>query len=219
MQMTEPAVLTLWNIVEEIVDAALTIPSVAAGAFLIALALILRAARLRPLPRARVGKVASDLEERARIDAFLACKRIALVGASTHPEDFSRAVMRALRERGAVVVPVHPTASDIEGQRAFTTVAEVQPPVEAVLIMTPPAQSAQVVRECAAAHVRKVWLHRGVGHGAVSDEALRVAAAERLELVAGRCPLMFLGERPAWIHRVHAGVLQLRNRYPERGRP
>ena len=45
---------------------------------------------------------------RAEIDKFLSNHRIALVGVSRNPQDFSRAVFRELTARGYDVVPVNP---------------------------------------------------------------------------------------------------------------
>ena len=42
------------------------------------------------------------------IDSFLSCRRIAVVGVSRDPKDFSRAVLRELLKRGYDVVPVSP---------------------------------------------------------------------------------------------------------------
>ena len=79
--------------------------------------------------------------------------------------------------------------------------------------MTPAPASAKMVEECAQAGIRRVWLHRGVGPGAVSDAAVQRAGELGLTLVAGRCPLMFLGQ-VAGVHKVHAALLKLSGHYP-----
>jgi uncharacterized protein len=101
----------------------------------------------------------------ADVNRFLGHKRIAFVGVSRDPEDFSRQLFRDMEARGYDVVPVNPGGEDIEGQHCFRTVREVQPPVESALIMTPPKATAEVVRDCDAAGVHDVWLHRGGGQG------------------------------------------------------
>ena len=45
---------------------------------------------------------------RARIDDFLSRKRLALVGVSRNPQDFTRSMFREFRRRGYDVVPVNP---------------------------------------------------------------------------------------------------------------
>ena len=46
-----------------------------------------------------------------QIDDFLALKRIAVVGVSHEPKDFSRLLFRELKQRGYDLVPVHPRAA------------------------------------------------------------------------------------------------------------
>lgn len=154
------------------------------------------------------------MNERAHIDDFLAQKRIAFVGLSADPHDFSHAVWKEMRERGYELVPVHPTASQLEGVPAFRSVKDIREPVAGALLMTPPAASAAVVAECADAGIPRVWLHRGVGHGSVSEEAIAVANERGLDLVSGQCPLMFLRD-PAWIHRAHAWGKKVVGSYPK----
>jgi len=136
------------------------------------------------------------------IDSFLACQRIAVVGASRDPKDFSRAVCRAFAENGYDVVPVNVNGGTIEGREAARRIGDVKPPAEAVLVMTPSAASAAVVRECADAGVTRAWLYRAAGDGAVSAEAVAEAGARGIELVDGACPFMFL-PRASFFHRVH----------------
>ena len=67
----------------------------------------------------------------------------------TGASEDSRAAFRAFVERGYDAVPVNPSGGEVEGRRAAVRVGEVQPPPEAALLMTPPAATDQVVRECA----------------------------------------------------------------------
>lgn len=147
------------------------------------------------------------------IHACLARPRVALVGLSTHEQDFSRAVFKELTGRGYDVVPVNPKADTIADRPAFPTVAAIPEPVGWVLVMTPPEAAAAVVADAHAAGVDHVWLHRGVGQGAVSDEAVALAKAHGMTLVAGECPLMFV-EKPGFPHNVHAFFKKLVHHYP-----
>lgn len=142
------------------------------------------------------------MDETLAIQRFLACRRIALVGVSRVPKDFSRAVMRAFAERGYDVVPVNPSATDIDGRPSFRSVREVAPPVEAALLLTPPGRSAGAVEDCIAAGVRRIWFHRGAGAGAVSVDALALCERNGVEVVPGACPLMYL-PRTGLVHGIH----------------
>jgi predicted CoA-binding protein len=120
----------------------------------------------------------------------------------------SRMVMDALAERGYDVVPVNPNGGEIAGKACARSVGEIAPGVDGALLMTPPAATAAVVRECAQAGIRRVWLHRGAGQGAVSDEALAAGRELGLEMVEGACPMMFL-PGTGLVHRIH-GFFQRR---------
>jgi len=147
------------------------------------------------------------------IDSFLSCRRIAVVGVSRDPRDFSRAVLRAFVERGYDAVPVNSAGGEVEGRHAAARVGEVQPPPEAALLMTPPAATAQVVRECAEAGVKRVWMHRGAGRGAVSPEAVAFCRERGIEVVDGECPFMFL-PGTGWFHGAHRLFKRLGGRLP-----
>jgi len=147
------------------------------------------------------------------IDSFLSCRRIAVVGVSRDPKDFSRAVFRAFVERGYDVVPVNTAGGQMEGRPAAGRVGDVQPPAEAALLMTPPAATDRVVRECADAGVKRVWMHRGGGSGAVSPEAVAFCRARGIEVVDGECPFMFL-PGTGWFHGMHRFFRRLGGRLP-----
>jgi hypothetical protein len=75
--------------------------------------------------------------------------------------------------------------------------------VHAVLVVVPPQQAIEVVRDAAAAGIRHVWLQQG----AESPEAVRVGAELGLNVVSGECILMFA--RPTGIHRAHRWIRRL----------
>jgi uncharacterized protein len=150
---------------------------------------------------------------RELIDDFLAQKRLALVGVSRDPRDFSRQMFRELTRRGYDMVPVNPNLVNVDGERCFDRVQDILLPVDGVLVMTPPAQSELVVRDCVEAGIRRVWLHRGVGPGAVSRAAVDYCRGRGLSVIEGCCPFMFLPGTPAF-HRFHGFILKLTGRYP-----
>lgn len=140
----------------------------------------------------------------AMAHAFLAGKRLALVGVSRQSEDFSRGLFRELVRRGYDMVPVNPAMADqqVEGRRCYARPQDIQPAVDGAILMTPPAESEGAVRDCVQAGIRRVWLHRGVGPGSVSEAALKLCQDHGLEVVAGECPYMFLPDSGS-VHRLH----------------
>lgn len=150
---------------------------------------------------------------RARIESFLACKRLAFVGVSRRPDHFSRAVMDEFVRRGYDVVPVNENATEIGGKMAAGSVREIDPPVQWALIMTPATRTLAVLKECEEVGLRSVWLHRGGGAGSVEPEALAFAERHGFEVVPGECPMMFW-EDCGLVHRVHALCKRVVGTYP-----
>lgn len=145
------------------------------------------------------------MDDRVTINEFLAERRLAVVGVSHHPKDFTRGLFRELLARGYDLVPVNPRSGEIEGRSTVPRVQNIQPPVGGALLFTSPAVTAEVVRDCREAGVRRVWMHRGAGQGAVSDEAVAFCRAHGIAVIAGACPYMFL-PGAGFVHRVHGFI-------------
>ena len=135
-------------------------------------------------------------------ERFLAHRRLAVVGVSRDPRDFSRTVVAELSRRGYDVVPVNPKGGLIR------RVQDIDPPVKAALLMTPPATTAEVVKDCAEAGIEHVWMHQGIGPGAASPAAIALCEAHEISVVRGACPLMYLPET-GFVHRAHRWCRQV----------
>jgi predicted CoA-binding protein len=147
------------------------------------------------------------------IEEFLGQHRLAVAGVSQNPKDFSRTMFHEFLQRGYDAVPVNPGAREIEGLRCYARMQEVSPPVEGVLLMTRPEVTEQVVRDCAAAGVKRIWMYRATGKGAVSSEAVEFCEANGMSVIAGECPFMFFPDGP-WFHRFHGMVRKIAGSYP-----
>lgn len=163
--------------------------------------------------------LASDIQctrmtVRERIDDFLAQKRIAMVGVSRAEKDFSRSLFREFVKRGYDIVPLNPAVAEVEGRKCFARLDQVQPAPDAVLLMTPGKVSEQVVQDCAAAGVKRVWLYRATGQGAVSEQAIDFCEVNGIEVIPGHCPFMFL-PGTAFFHRFHGFLTKLTGSYPK----
>jgi predicted CoA-binding protein len=122
---------------------------------------------------------------------FLSGKRFAVAGVSRQPGQAANAVLRKLRDSGREVFAVNPNAAQIEGMRCYPDLAALPGPIDGLVIATHPRHAADLVRQCAAHGVGRVWLHRSFGEGSVSEEAVREAAARNIACIAGGCPLMY----------------------------
>lgn len=150
------------------------------------------------------------------IEKFLAQKRIAVVGMPrerSHETMLLFQLFEELCQRGHEVVPVNPKASDILGRHCFPRVQDIDPAPDAALLLTSPAVTNSVVRDCAEAGIQLVWMYRGSGQGSVSEEAVEFCRAKGIEVVPGQCPFMFLQPVRSfhWFHRL---VFKITGQYP-----
>jgi predicted CoA-binding protein len=150
---------------------------------------------------------------REQVDAFLALPRIAVIGVARDPKELSHALWREFRERRINAIPVNPNSAEIDGQRCYAHVSEIEPRVDGALIITPPETTPDVIEECAAAGIRHVWLHKGLGRSSWTADAEKLARARGLDVVAALCPYMFLPGTPA-VHQIHALGKKLTGSYP-----
>ncbi len=147
------------------------------------------------------------------VEGFFEHKRLAVVGVSRNPKEFSRAVFRELLAQGYDVVGVNPTANEVDGRPCFSRLQDVSPPIEAALFLTPPTMTERLIQDCPEAGVRWVWLHKGAGAGAVSPASVEFCRTHGIQVVAGACPFMFL-PHAGFGHRLHGLVLRILGRQP-----
>jgi predicted CoA-binding protein len=147
------------------------------------------------------------------VEDFLALHRIAIVGVSRDPKDFSRLLFREMCDRGYEMVPINPAADEIDGRECFHSLQAVKEPIEGVLVMTPFSATRQIVEDCAAAGIRNVWIYRAGGQGAVSPDATAFCKQNGIRVVDGHCPFMFF-RGTKFVHRAHGFLLKITRRYP-----
>ena len=145
---------------------------------------------------------------RAAIDDFLAQPALALVGASRTGGKFGNYALRELRSKGYRVYPVHPAATQIDGVPCAPDFAHLPEPVGGVVVVVPPVDAAPVVREAAAAGIKRVWLQQG----SESPNVLKTCADVGVEPVAGECVLMYA--HPTGFHKVHRVLWKMLRKVP-----
>ena len=146
-------------------------------------------------------------------DEFLSQKRIAVVGVSRDTKQPANLIYRRLRETGHQVFAVNPNAEVVEGDRCYGSVGSIPDGVDGVVVVTPARASAEVVRECAAVGVPRVWLHRGMGPGSASDEAAAYCKEHGINVIPAGCPCMF-GETADAGHKCMRAMLRLTGKLP-----
>lgn len=142
------------------------------------------------------------------VQKFLDGHRFAVVGASDDEKNFGGTIYRELKGHGYEPVAVNRSVSLVDGDACFPSLEEVPGTLDGVIVMVGREASVGVVRDCARLGIDRVWLFKGAGPGAVSDEAIKICTENGIDVIPGACPLMFL-EPVAWFHRGHRGIRHL----------
>jgi predicted CoA-binding protein len=149
----------------------------------------------------------------AKIEDFLAQKRIAVAGVSRNPQtEAANFIYRKLRAAGYEVFPVNPHAERVEGDRCYPDLKSIPQSVQAVMIATRPEVAEQIVHECAEIGISRVWMHRSFGTGSVSAAAAKFCQDNKITVISGGCPMMFcqpvdFGHKcMRWILRLTGGL-------------
>ena len=122
---------------------------------------------------------------------FLAGKRFAVAGVSRQPQKAANAIYRKLRGSGFEVLPVNPSAPEVEGVRCYPDLASIPGAIDGVVVASPPGTALNLVRQCGEKGVGRVWFHRSFGAGSVAGEAVEECQARGISCIVGGCPLMY----------------------------
>ncbi len=150
------------------------------------------------------------MTSKARVNEFLAQKTIAVVGVSRSGKGFGNSAAAELKAKGYRVYPVNPNAQTIDGEPCYPSLSALPGRADGVLIVVPPDETEQVVRDAFKAGIRNVWMQQG----AESDTAIRFCKEHEMSVVHGECVLMF-AEPAHWFHRAHRFVKGLSGQLPK----
>jgi uncharacterized protein len=123
-----------------------------------------------------------DRELRALLGAV---HTVAVVGLSSNPARPSYQVARYLQEHGYRIVPVNPNETEVLGEPAYPSLAEIPKDVgvEVVDVFRRAEETPEVARQAVAAGARVLWLQEDI----VSEEAARIATEGGLDVIMGVC--------------------------------
>lgn len=109
--------------------------------------------------------------------------RIAVVGASNHPEKYGNVIVRNLAAKGYTVLPVNPRETEIAGLPAWPDLESVPGPVHIVNVVVPPRVTLGVLAKAAELGLPAVWLQ----DGSFDDAVLEAAAKAPFRTVYDAC--------------------------------
>jgi predicted CoA-binding protein len=116
---------------------------------------------------------------------------IAIIGASSDRRKFGNKAVRAYRELGWTVYPVHPKETEIEGLKVFRSIRDVPRPIQRVSVYVLPLVGMTLLEDIAAAEPEEVFFNPG----SESPELIEKAFAMGLN-AAVACSIVDVGMTP-----------------------
>ena len=117
--------------------------------------------------------------------AFLAKETWAVVGVSANSEKFGYKVYKALAEKWHVY-PINPKLTEIDGVHCFADLTDLPETPDVVNIITPPAITLEIVKECKVLGIKRVWMQPG----AESADAIAYCRANQIDVVFQSCAMV-----------------------------
>lgn len=131
------------------------------------------------------------------IQELLAIARtIAIVGLSTEPTKASNMVASYLQDEGYRIIPIHPKAETILGEKAYPSLAAVPEPIDIVDIFRPREEMPRIVDEAIQVGAKAVWMQLRLADLDAAQKALDAG----LKVVADRCIKMEHGRFGGGLH-------------------
>ena len=110
-------------------------------------------------------------------------KTIAMVGASSKPDRSSHGIMQKLQQVGYHVIPVNPHETEVLGERAYASLAEVPDRIDIVDVFRRAEYTPAIADEAVKAGAKALWLQQGIEN----EDAAARAAAGGLTVVMDAC--------------------------------
>jgi predicted CoA-binding protein len=119
-------------------------------------------------------------------------RTVMVIGASRSREKFGNKALRAYVSQGYRVIPVNPLAEEIEGLKAYPSLAEVPlDSVDLISVYVPPESGLELLEEMIRFRPEEVWLNPG------SESRELLKKAEELGLpVIQACSILGIGRTP-----------------------
>ncbi|MER6736106.1 CoA-binding protein [Streptomyces puniciscabiei] len=108
----------------------------------------------------------------------------AVVGLSTNRSRAAYGVAQVLQRFGKRIVPVHPKAETVHGERGYASLAEIPFEVDVVDVFVNSELAGAVADEAVVKGARAVWFQLGV----VDEGAYERTRAAGVDMVMDRCP-------------------------------
>jgi uncharacterized protein len=108
----------------------------------------------------------------------------AVVGLSENPSRAAHGVASFLQSIGKRIVPVHPRAETVHGEKGYATLADIPFPVDVVDVFRRSEAAGRFADEAVEIGAKGVWFQLGV----IDEDAYQRVREAGLDMVMDRCP-------------------------------
>ena len=129
-------------------------------------------------------------------ELLASAKTIAIVGLSTEKTKASNMVGSYLQDEGFRIVPVHPKADEILGEKAYPSLSAIPFPVDIVDVFRPASEIPGIVEEAIKIGAKAVWTQLRI----INLEAAEQAREAGLEAIVDKCIKMEHGRYGGMLH-------------------
>ena len=116
-------------------------------------------------------------------DLLSSARTIAVVGLSTQPWKAAHSVPASLKAAGYTVIPVHLTATEILGEKAYRSLLDIPVHVDIVDVFRPADETPAIAEQAVQIKAGALWLQLGFAN----DQARSIAEAAGLTYIEDRC--------------------------------
>ena len=133
----------------------------------------------------------APINTQAEIDSVLELKTWAILGLSNNPDRAAFSVAALLKQKGHTIIPVHPKAETVHGEKGYATLEEIPVKVDVVDFFINSELVSRNVDSAIAIDAKAIWLQLGV----IDAESVAKAEAAGLTAIMDRCPAIEYGKK------------------------
>jgi predicted CoA-binding protein len=120
------------------------------------------------------------------LSEFLGCQNFAVIGSFRSPEKYAYKIVQCLLKKGKAVFPVNPNTKEVLGLPCCPDITLLPIKPDVVNLVTQPEVTENIVRECLALGITRVWMQPG----AESKKAVSFCEANGIMVVYNTCILL-----------------------------
>lgn len=120
------------------------------------------------------------------MDILRKYKTIAVVGLSPDTSKTSHRVSKYMQDNGYKIIPVHPKADVILGEKVYASLHDIKEPYDIVNVFRRPQALPGIMKEAGdIENVKVIWLQLGLCH----NESAKAATAKGKKIIQNKCIL------------------------------